>query len=214
MCSPPLETRSFFWVVGVSRGDYLSCPRSSFEEAKEAPCHCSCEFHNSQTCTRIGPLLYLFGGQTPDEFDALSDKFYSLNPLSSELKEVQAKGDVPTPRIGHAACSSGGSMWLFGGVTEAGFDNTLFHFDAQRNTFTCLGVQHEVALLAVALPLFALPKINWCVSCDGGSRYLPALTWPWGCLEVPLSSLEGGLLRRALTSMMCGSVAHLPTRTL
>ncbi len=69
---------------------------------------------SSHTVTVMGDKLYLFGGEHDPRVPVGSELFeYSFQ--SGEWKIVEAKGEAPSPRVGHTAAAADGKLYIFGG---------------------------------------------------------------------------------------------------
>ena len=89
--------------------------------------------------TAVGTDLYTFGGRTGVHFaDSTLGDLFKINVDTLTCDEVHANGQAPEPRSYHAAATSGGDLYIFGGCGADGRLNDLHQYSTTSNTWRTL----------------------------------------------------------------------------
>lgn len=103
---------------------------------------------SSHTLNTIGNKLFIFGGENQPRvpidnnlliFDTAQNE-WSMHETNKQ--ESQGKLDLPSPRLGHAACSLGDKLYVFGGRESVHMGdsslNDLYEFDMNESKWSKL----------------------------------------------------------------------------
>lgn len=88
------------------------------------------------TLVTIGEYLFLFGGQG-DNNEYLND-IWAYDTYWRNWTSVEAHGNIPAKRSGHASASFGDLMMIWGGANSNGYLNDLYQYCFQTNTWKLL----------------------------------------------------------------------------
>ena len=114
--------------------------------------------------TSIGRDLYIFGGRTGIHFaDSTLGDLFKLNVDTWVCEEVQALGSSPEPRSYHAAASSGGNLYIFGGCGAEGRLNDLHELDTVSNTWRRLPSHSDIKVTSWAVGTPIQDALSACV---------------------------------------------------
>ncbi|CAF0874679.1 unnamed protein product [Adineta steineri] len=107
---------------------------------------------SSHTLTAIDNYLYLFGGEH-DPRIPIDNDVWQFNTDDNHWKRLLVnRGERPAPRLGHAAAAVAHKLFIFGGRTSVGMNDStlddLYSFDTDTNEWT----QHEKASDAQCWP--------------------------------------------------------------
>lgn len=95
------------------------------------------------TTTRIGTLIYFFGGVTTD--GKFSNELYIFNTETNEWKKIEVQGEKPIPRSGHSSTLiSDDKLFIFGGENQNNCLNDGYVFNTKLNQFEQLNFFGEI----------------------------------------------------------------------
>ena len=78
---------------------------------------------SSHTLSLIGGFAYIFGGSVdfrPSEIQPrqpVDSAVHRFDIKTGQYDEIRGEGDVPAPRVGHAAATIADDIYIFGGVS-------------------------------------------------------------------------------------------------
>ena len=91
----------------------------------------------------VKDTLYLFGGEHEARTPIGNEVYtFDLKDEKMEWKMIPTTGDIPSPRFGHAQCSIGDCLYVFGGRMGTAIDekllNDLYEFDTRTKLWSCV----------------------------------------------------------------------------
>jgi N-acetylneuraminic acid mutarotase len=117
--APRVPVDTDIWVFDTASRTW-DCPRVCGEAPSARLGH---------VAAAVGDAMFVHGGRSEvAETSALSDLF-SFTPATATWTRVSTSGVAPPRRNFHAACSQGGSLYVFGGCGDAGRLADLWRFD-------------------------------------------------------------------------------------
>lgn len=102
--------------------------------------------HSCHTSFLLQDNLFIFGGETHNEYNIVNSLFKfdkSTNSLLLHLPEFKNPFDLPEKRRNHATCTIKNKFYLFGGDAYREL-NDFWEFDIETNKFTALKQNGDV----------------------------------------------------------------------
>ena len=115
--SPPSKRTSYVHAsLGASPGPVHSLDLNTWTWARISPSGNAPQGYTwNMTSWVYEDKIFCFGGEHSSE-DDLTNQLICYNTASDTWEWPDQSGDVPSPRVGHAATVSGGTAFLFGGL--------------------------------------------------------------------------------------------------
>ena len=86
----------------------------------------------------MGKSIFVFGGRMGTSIDEkLLNDLWMFDTDSKTWSEVEANGDVPSPRSFHSSVVIGESIYVFGGCPAEGRQSDLHRFDSKNKGNVC-----------------------------------------------------------------------------
>ena len=101
--------------------------------------------------TLVGNELTVFGG-LDDESGKPSSELHLLDLNTMSWHRVDSGGFTPSARVGHAMCSLGASLFIFGGIEAAGADGAEGKHSASFSIYDAAAMLWELPTLDGAAP--------------------------------------------------------------
>ena len=102
------------------------------------------------SCWEYARKFWLFGGRgfLPESHElndhgdfnlkGQNNQLLHFDTLQNKWTNLQCHGDIPSPCSGHASCITGETVWLYGGILDAGNPDVLYQLDMPTLAWTMI----------------------------------------------------------------------------
>lgn len=97
---------------------------------------------SSHTLSLIGGFAYIFGGEIQPR-QPVDSAVHRFDIKTGQYDEIRGEGDVPAPRVGHAAATIADDIYIFGGrggpdMAPLEENGAVYRFSPSTSLWTCL----------------------------------------------------------------------------